>query len=97
MTAPLNGAAPSALVYLVHFNQPYPHAPRYAGWHTDLKTRLGEHQAGRGAGPLQVITQAGIEWTLARTWAGTRALQLERQGGTSRRCPICQDQKARAQ
>lgn len=97
MTAQLNAADPGGLVYLVHFNQPYRHAPRYAGWPTDLKTRLGEHQGGRGAGLLQVITQAGIEWTLARTWAGTRARQPERQGGSSRRCPICQDQKRRAQ
>ena len=37
----------------------------------------------RGARLLQVITQAGIDWTLARTWEGTRERerQLKRQGG----------------
>jgi hypothetical protein len=43
---------------------------------------------------MAVIAQAGIEWTLARTWEGSRARerQLRRQGGASRRCPICRAQ-----
>ena len=63
-----------------------------------LIRRLAEHQAGRGARLLQVITQAGIEWTLARTWQGTRERerQLKRQGGASRRCPICRAHRERS-
>jgi predicted GIY-YIG superfamily endonuclease len=83
--------APNGVVYLVHFTKPYRHARHYTGWTADLDSRLAEHQAGRGARLLQVITQARIDWTLARTWTGTRARerQLKRQGGASRRSPIC--------
>jgi predicted GIY-YIG superfamily endonuclease len=91
MTALANRRSTVAVVYLVHFTEPYRHARHYTGWTADLESRLAEHQAGRGARLLQVITQAGIGWTLARTWQGTRERerQLKRQGGASRRCPIC--------
>src|SRR5947209_17177999 len=89
MTASTGPPAPSGVVYLVHF-RPFRHARHYTGWTADLDARLAEHEAGRGARLLQVITQAGIGWTLARTWEGTRERerQLKRQGGASRRCPI---------
>jgi len=91
MTALGNRTPAIGVVYLVHFTEPYRHARHYTGWTADLESRLAEHHAGRGARLLQVITQAGIEWTLARTWQGTRERerQLKRQGGASRRCPIC--------
>lgn len=97
MTVPASQASPSGVVYLVHFTRPYRHARHYTGWTADLESRLGEHQAGRGARLLQVITQAGIDWTLARTWQGTRERerQLKRQGGASRRCPICRADRQR--
>ena len=60
---------------------------------------MAEHLAGRGARLIEVITQAGISFRLARTWPGVtraRERQLKRQGGASRYCPICQaDRKAR--
>jgi predicted GIY-YIG superfamily endonuclease len=96
MTASLGTKAPpSGVVYLVHFTRPYRHARHYTGWTADLDSRLSEHQAGRGARLLQVITEAGIDWTLARTWDGTRERerQLKRQGGASRRCPICRAER----
>ncbi len=60
-------------------------------WTTDLDARLAEHAAGRGARLLEVVKAAGIGWTLARTWAGTRTRerQLKNQGGASRHCPEC--------
>ena len=93
-----SSGAPLGVVYLVHFTEPYRHARHYTGWTADLDSRLAEHQAGRGARLLQVITQAGIDWTLARTWQGTRARerQLKRQGGSSRRCPICHAERGRS-
>ena len=94
----MRGKAPAGVCYLVHFSEPYRHARHYTGWTADLEARLAEHQAGRGARLLQVIAQAGIGWTLARTWEGSRARerQLKRQGGASRRCPICRaERKAR--
>jgi predicted GIY-YIG superfamily endonuclease len=98
MTAPASVNPPDGVVYLVHFTEPYGHARHYTGWTADLDSRLAEHHAGRGARLLQVIRKAGIDWTLARTWQGTRARerQLKRQGGASRRCPICRAEQRRA-
>jgi hypothetical protein len=92
-----NSGAPFGVVYLVHFTEPYRHARHYTGWTADLDSRLIEHQAGRGARLLQVITQAGIEWTLARTWQGTRARNVSSsvRGGASRRCPMCRAERER--
>ncbi len=59
-------------VYLLHFDRPYGHAGHYTGWTTDLTTRLAEHAAGHGARLLAVARAAGIGWTLARTWTGSR-------------------------
>jgi predicted GIY-YIG superfamily endonuclease len=78
-------------VYLIHFDQPYRHARHYTGWTPDLDTRLSKHAKGQGARLLTVARQAGITWRLARTWTGTRTTEraLKRQGGASRRCPLC--------
>jgi predicted GIY-YIG superfamily endonuclease len=90
------GSHPVGTCYLLHFDQRYEHAGHYTGWATDLDRRLPEHLGGRGARLLAVITQAGIGFRLARTWPGVtraRERQLKRQGGASRYCPICQDQR----
>ena len=81
----------SGTVYLLHFNRPYRHASHYTGWTTDLPARLAEHTAGHGARLLAVAAAHGIGWRLARTWPGSRHTEraLKRQGGASRRCPLC--------
>src|SRR5215510_9548068 len=78
-------------VYLLHFTQRYKHAGHYLGSSTNFTQRLQTHAKGQGARLLAVIQAAGITWTLARTWEGgkQRERQLKRQGGASRRCPIC--------
>jgi predicted GIY-YIG superfamily endonuclease len=78
-------------VYLLHFSQPYKHARHYIGWAQNVKRRLAEHEAGRGARLLAVVKAAGITWELARMWPGTRARerQIKRQGGAARHCPLC--------
>ena len=103
LSASTSGSAarrhPLGTVYLFHFDQRYEHAGHYTGWAEDLDHRVAEHQAGRGARLIEVITQAGISFRLARIWPGVtraRERQLKRQGGASRHCPICQeDRKAR--
>ena len=78
-------------VYLLHFDQPYKHARHYVGWAMNVKRRLAEHEAGRGARLLAVVKGAGISWQLARLWPGSRARerQIKRQGGHARHCPLC--------
>ena len=44
-------------VYLLHFDQPYKHARHYVGWASNVKRRLAEHEAGRGARLLAVVTR----------------------------------------
>ena len=60
-------------------------------WTQDLRSRLAEHEAGRGARLLEVIRDAGLGWKLARTWPGDRKRerQIKDQGGASRHCPEC--------
>jgi predicted GIY-YIG superfamily endonuclease len=84
-------AAANGTVYLLHFDRPYRHAAHYTGWTTNLADRLDDHATGHGARLLAVITQAGIGFTLARTWPGSRTREraLKRQGGAARRCPLC--------
>ena len=78
-------------VYLLHFDRPYQHARHYIGWARDVEARLAAHAAGRGARLLEVAAAAGISWTLARTWQGTRTRerQIKNCGGASRCCPLC--------
>ena len=79
-------------MYLLHFDQPYKHARHYVGWTArNVKRRLAEHEAGRGARLLAVVREAGIGWQLARMWPGSRARerQIKRQGGHARKCPLC--------
>ena len=82
-------------VYLLHFDRPFgtgrQKAKHYTGYADDLDARLARHATGNGARLLAVVHEAGIGWTLARTWPGGRARerQLKRQGGASRRCPLC--------
>lgn len=90
---------PAGTVYLLHFSAPVgpsgalrrDTAQHYTGWALDLPSRLAEHEAGRGARLLAAARAAGITWQVARTWQGGRARerQLKRQGGASRRCPLC--------
>ena len=84
-------AGTGGTIYLIHFDQPYKHARHYIGWALDVRRRLAEHAAGRGAHLMSVIKDAGITWQLARTWPGDRNREraIKRKGGASRCCPLC--------
>jgi hypothetical protein len=47
---------------------------------------------------MEVISAAGIGFTLARTWQGTRALerQLKNRHNSGRLCPICRAEQRAA-
>lgn len=78
-------------VYLLHLERPFGHAAHYTGWTNDLDARLQAHEDGNGARLMEHVANADIGFELARTWAGdrTRERQIKRQGGATRRCPIC--------
>ena len=84
-------------VYLLHFEKPYRHARHYLGYAADLEVRLAQHRAGRGARLLEVITEAGISFTLARTWEGDRTMErrLKNRHASPRLCPLCRSEDSR--
>lgn len=80
------------IIYLLHFNTPYRHARHYLGCTSRaLGARLQEHASGNGARLVEVITQAGITWQVARTWTGPWSLEkrLKRWHNSPELCPIC--------
>lgn len=82
-------------VYLLHFDRRYEHAGHYIGVAANLERRIDEHRRGRGARLMEVITQAGIDFTVARTWEGDRKTErkLKKRGGASRICPLCKQRR----
>jgi hypothetical protein len=90
--------APRGGVYLLHFEQRYEHAGHYTGHADDFNNRVTEQASGdsRAARLLQVITQAGIGFRVARLWPGASKgyeRSLKNSGGASRYCPICQEER----
>ncbi len=81
-------------IYLLHFERPLAHARHYIGYTADLPARLEEHRSGRGARLLEVVTEAGIGFSVARTWEGDRTLErrLKNRKESPRLCPVCRQQ-----
>lgn len=86
----------TSTVYLIHFSEPYKHAKHYLGSTDDLPGRLTAHRKGYGSRLMEVVTEAGIEWQVVRTWKGGRELErrLKRRHGSPRLCPICRGREA---
>lgn len=86
------------IVYLIHFDPPYKHAGHYCGVaRNGLLRRMREHRQGKGANLVRVALKAGSKLRLARVWVDADfALEakIKRQGGLSRKCPICKAAKA---
>lgn len=79
-------------VYLLHFDRPFRHARHYIGWTGgDLEDRLEYHRRGWGSKLLKAVAEAGIGWTVARTWEGTRhdERKLKNRKEAPRLCPVC--------
>jgi predicted GIY-YIG superfamily endonuclease len=84
-------------VYLIHFESRYKHAAHYLGFAADLGRRMAQHRGGNGARLMEVISAAGIDWKVVRTWAGDRSFErrLKRRKNTPRRlCPVCRAEVA---
>lgn len=84
------------IIYLIHFGEAFHHARHYIGSTDDLAERLKRHAAGQGARLMQVITDAGISWAVARTWEGDRKLErrLKRRKNAPNICPLCAGREA---
>jgi predicted GIY-YIG superfamily endonuclease len=83
------------VLYLLHFDRPFgpPHqqARHYLGWTGDLDARLAAHADGTGANLLRHVRNAGIGWTLVRTWPSATRVdeRAKHTNGHARRCPVC--------
>ena len=81
-----------AHVYLIHFEQKYHHAGHYLGYSKHLWFRIITHRANTGAKLLRAVNEAGINWSVVRTWA-VNSQDLEKKlkslKNSPRLCPIC--------
>jgi predicted GIY-YIG superfamily endonuclease len=84
-------ATETGTVYLICFNRQYKHARHYIGFTTNLDKRITDHLCGQGARLIEVITNAGIEWKVTRTWQADRNFEryLKNRKEGPRLCPIC--------
>ena len=80
-------------VYLIHFEIPFKHAYHYIGYSSNIERRLEKHKKGEGSRLIKAVTEAGINWQLARVWENeTRDFErkLHKQKNSRKRlCPIC--------
>jgi predicted GIY-YIG superfamily endonuclease len=92
---PRTNGVTNGTVYLLHFDRPYKHARHYLGWASNLDARLQSHANGNGARLMEVLANAGISFTLARTWTGDRNLErsLKNRKCAPRLCPICANEQ----
>ena len=81
------------MVYLIHFDKKYKHAQHYIGFTENLDQRLHDHEhSTRGARLLQVVKDAGINFSVVRTWPdGDRTFErhLKNMKKSSCYCPVC--------
>ena len=81
------------MLYLLHFDRPYKHARHYLGFAEDeetLRSRLEEHKHGRGARLVEVITLAGIGFTVSAILPGDyEEWHRLKRAHRDRMCPIC--------
>jgi predicted GIY-YIG superfamily endonuclease len=86
------------IVYLSHFDEPYLGKQHYLGYaktpHT-LTQRIWHHRHGSGARFMKAITEAGIEFSIVRTWKGTRMLErvLKERKEAPNLCPECSERR----
>lgn len=89
-------------VYLLHFNEGLPRGTHpkssrpvltrhYLGSTDNLAARLHAHAHGKGARLMEVVTERGIDWDVARTWDGGRDLEraLKNRKNAPKLCPVC--------
>lgn len=96
-----------SVVYLIHFDDPYPRDSRgsvqhYIGFsgfgRGMLRRRLGYHAAGSGARLMDAVRRAGIGWRVVRLWWG-EGREFERRLKRCKKarefCPVCRGERVR--
>jgi len=82
-----------AMIYIIHFEEPYFHARHYVGYCGEgmLEQRLAQHRSGQGSHLMRAIEPAGIEYTVALTHPGDLHFErrLKKAKNTPRFCPLC--------
>lgn len=91
-----------AYVYLLHFERPISDrhtCQHYLGYTSrQLRKRIADHRAGRGARLTQVAKERGIQFICVRTWSnGSRGLErrLKNRKNSHDLCPVCQGKPIR--
>jgi predicted GIY-YIG superfamily endonuclease len=82
-------------LYLIHFDAKYEHAQHYLGLSNDLNRRMEEHRSGQGNPLMKAVTEAGIPWSVVRTWPDAdrmQEVQLKSRHNATKLCPICNPQ-----
>lgn len=94
-------------VYLLHFDRPLAHAQHYIGYSVSPESlifRISDHRAGvsraggRYVAIMRALHEAGIGFSLARTWPdadrGFERRLKRRFGGIRPACPVCSGESA---
>lgn len=80
-------------VYLLHFERKISHSQHYIGFAEDVEKRIAKHRADSDARIVQVFTERGIGFTVARVWENkTREFERylkDKYKRASYLCPIC--------
>jgi predicted GIY-YIG superfamily endonuclease len=78
-------------LYLLHFDRSLNGRQHYLGWSENVFRRLEEHRKGQGGKTTAAYKRAGIGFTLAASWPGTKddETQFKRKRLGSL-CPLCQ-------
>jgi predicted GIY-YIG superfamily endonuclease len=77
-------------LYLLHFDRPLNGRQHYLGWSENVPRRLEEHRKGQGGKTTAAYKRAGIGFTLAATWPGTKDDETEFKRKRLRSlCPLC--------
>lgn len=96
MNAPEKRENVAGTIYLLHFERPYRHARHYLGWTEgeSIDRRIEEHRSGRGSRLMAAVSNAGIDFRVARTWSGTRHEERRLKNGKNTGkwlCPDCKE------
>ena len=83
------------MIYLIHFQTNFKHARHYVGFveqESGLEERLKKHRGGTGAKLMRAVSNAGIDFLVARVWPnGDRNAErkIKNRKETPTLCPVC--------